>query len=320
MRMKTGKQTNTADGAARRRVVLVGTYKGDQLKAWPGWYCWPLDGEQCCQCENVASSQSQLPIKGMGKLETGNIGNGNTSTLATLSSVTELRLYRGTADERRYRTEFVGVKTREELIRDTNVINEDIYRFKEEDIPGLRSQIVTLNVQTSLRSQIVTLNKGQGQHLKYMPYAFTEQGVAMLSSVLKSDTAIRVSIQIMDAFSAMRRALASVAPILSRLDVVERRQIADQSCNEERFETIFKAMDGGDFPPQKVFFDGKHYDAFSFARKLVRKAVAAFHDRFLILDGTELYHLGASLKDLGRKYCAVTKMDSMFIPSIMQRI
>ena len=90
-----------------------------------------------------------------------------------------------------------------------------------------------------------------------MPYAFTEQGVAMLSAVLKSETAIRVSIQIMDAFSAMRRALASIAPILSRLDVVERRQITDQQRNEERFDTIFKAMDGGDFPPQKVFFDGK---------------------------------------------------------------
>ena len=94
----------------------------------------------------------------------------------------------------------------------------------------------------------------------------------MLSAVLKSETAIRVSIQIMDAFSAMRRALASIAPILSRLDVVERRQITDRQRNEERFDTIFKAMDGGDFPPQKVFFDGKHYDAYSFARKLVRKA------------------------------------------------
>ena len=255
-----------------------------------------------------------------------------------------------------------------------------MFQLTEGDIADLRSQIVTSNVQTSLRSQIVTLNKGQGQHLKYMPHAFTEQGVAMLSAVLKSEAAILVSIQIMDAFSAMRRALASIAPILSRLDVVERRQITDQSRNEERFDTIFKAMDGGDFPPQKVFFDGKHYDAFSFARKLVRKAtksivlvdnycddttldvlaqkrggvavtvatlqkcvtqfltpaavgkfnkqnpsltvkaVAAFHDRFLILDDTELYHVGASLKDLGRKYCAVTKMDAMFIPSIMGRI
>ena len=51
-----------------------------------------------------------------------------------------------------------------------------------------------------------------------------------------------------------------------------------------------------------------------------RRATAAFHDRFLILDGTELYYIGASLKDLGRHYCAVTKMDAMFIPSIMQRI
>ena len=93
--MKTEKQTKTADGAAHGGVVLVGTYRGDQLKDWPGWYCWPLDGEQCCQCENVASAQSQLPIKAMGQLETGNIGNGNISTMATLSSVTELRLYRG---------------------------------------------------------------------------------------------------------------------------------------------------------------------------------------------------------------------------------
>ena len=129
--MKTEKQPKTADGAARGRIVLVGTYKGDQLKDWPGWYCWPLDKGQCCQCENVASGQSQLPIKAMGKLATGNTGNGNTSTLATLHSVTELRLYQGTADERRYRAEFVDVRTREELIRDTNVINEDIYRFKE---------------------------------------------------------------------------------------------------------------------------------------------------------------------------------------------
>ena len=210
--------------------------------------------------------------------------------------------------------------------------------------------------------------------------AFTEHGLIMLASVLKSDIAISVSIRITNAFVAMRKALASVAPILSRLDVVERRQIADQSRNEERFDTIFKAMDGGDFPPQKVFFEGKHYDAYSFAKKLVRKAakkivlvdgycdevtldilsqkkggvavlvatsqkmvdrhltavavekfnkqnptltvkaVGTFHDRFLILDGKELYHFGASLKDLGRQYCAVSKIDAMFIPSILERI
>ena len=213
-----------------------------------------------------------------------------------------------------------------------------------------------------------------------MPYAFTENGVAMLSGVLRSPTAIEINIRIMRAFVAMRRTLANVEPLLVRVETAERRQIADQQRNEERFNTIFKAMDGGEFPPQKVFFDGEHYDAHSFAKKLVLKAmkrivlvdgycdevtldilvqkkggvevvvataqkmidahltpvavakfnkqnptltvksVGAFHDRFLILDDKELYHFGASLNNLGRHYCAVTKMDAMFIPSIMERI
>ena len=204
--------------------------------------------------------------------------------------------------------------------------------------------------------------------------AFSEHGVIMVASVLKSDTAAQISVKITRVFVAMRKALASIAPILMRIDNVEQRQIADrtrneenQRRNEERFDTIFRAMAGGDFPPQKVFFEGKHYDAYSFAKKLVRKAakkivlvdgysdevtldilsqkmidkhltsvavekfnkqnptltvkaVVTFHDRFLILDDKELYHFGASLKDLGRQYCAVSKMDAMFIPSILERI
>ena len=217
--------------------------------------------------------------------------------------------------------------------------------------------------------------------------AFSEHGVIMVASVLKSDIAAQISVRITRVFVAMRKALASIAPILMRIDNVEQRQIADrtrneenQRRNEERFDTIFRAMDGGDFPPQKVFFEGKHYDAYSFAKKLVRKAAkkivlvdgysdevtldilsqkkggvavlvatsqkmidkhltsvavekfnkqspmltvkatGAFHDRFLIVDDKDLYHFGASLKDLGRKYCAVTKMDAMFIPAILQRI
>ena len=217
--------------------------------------------------------------------------------------------------------------------------------------------------------------------------AFSEHGVIMVASVLKSDIAAQISVRITRVFVAMRKALASIAPILMRIDNVEQRQIADrtrneenQRRNEERFDTIFRAMDGGDFPPQKVFFEGRHYDAYSFAKKLVRKAAkkivlvdgysdevtldilsqkkggvavlvatsqkmidkhltsvavekfnkqspmltvkatGAFHDRFLIVDDKDLYHFGASLKDLGRKYCAVTKMDAMFIPSILQRI
>ena len=155
-------------------------------------------------------------------------------------------------------------------------INEQVKRNAErfpEDF------MFRLTKEECLRSQIATLNMEQGQHLKYMPYAFTESGVAMLSGVLRSSVAVDVNVRIMRAFVAMRRALASIAPVLARIAEVERLQleeksarITDQQRNEKRFDTIFKAMDGGDFPPQKVFFEGKHYDAYSFARKLMRKA------------------------------------------------
>jgi hypothetical protein len=111
--------------------------------------------------------------------------------------------------------------------------------------------------------------------------AFTEHGIIMLASVLKSGVAIQVGIRITNAFVAMRRALASIAPVMARLEEAERRrledrtrQIADQARNEERFDTIFKAMDGGDFPPQKVFYDGQVYDAFDQMKKFVRMAKA----------------------------------------------
>ena len=129
------------------------------------------------------------------------------------------------------------------------------------------------------RCQIGTVNMGRGSNVKYLPYAFTENGIAMLSGVLRSQAAIEVNIKIMRVFNAMRHALASMAPIFARIEETERRQleygsrqIADQQRNEERFDTIFKAMDGGEFPPQKVFFDGRHYEAYSFAKKLVGKA------------------------------------------------
>jgi len=248
-----------------------------------------------------------------------------------------------------------------------------MFRLSREETAKWKSQIVTSNLSPEDEA-------GLRMGLRRQPYAFTEQGVAMLSAVLKSSTAVEVSVRIMEIFVAMRKALASVAPILARLDTAERRQITDQQRNEERFDAIFKAMGGGEFPPQKLFCDGRHYDAYSFARKLVRKAtkslvlvdpycdgttldilaqkrggtnarvattqksvsssltptaIAKFnkqnpslsvgtaggiHDRFLILDGAELYHFGASLKDLGRRYCAVTKMDPAFIPSILERI
>ena len=107
------------------------------------------------------------------------------------------------------------------------------------------------------------------------PYAFTEQGIAMLSDVLNSDVAVQVSIRIMNTFVAMRRALASIAPLLSRIEATERRQLkleASQVKNEERFKLILDAMQDKKFPPQKVFFDGQVYDAFEQMKKFVRMA------------------------------------------------
>ena len=243
-----------------------------------------------------------------------------------------------------------------------------------------------------LRCQIGTINGGRGQHLKYMPHAFTENGVAMLSGVLRSPTAIEINIRIMRVFNEMRRTLASMAPILARLAETERRQledrtrqITDQTRNEERFDTIFKAMDGGDFPPQKIFYDGQLWDARAFVDRLVKRAkrslvlvdnwatvetldmlaakqrgVAAtvvtsehrdgkgnprpkilpadiakfnaqyptlsvrfrenFHDRFLVVDDKELYLVGSSLKDLGKRCFGFTKMDASEIPGLKARM
>ena len=107
------------------------------------------------------------------------------------------------------------------------------------------------------------------------PFAFTEQGIAMLSGVLNSDVAVQVSIRIMNTFVAMRKTLASIAPLLSRIEATERRQLKledSQVKNEERFKLILDAMQDKKFPPQKVFFDGQVYDAFEQMKKFVRMA------------------------------------------------
>ena len=302
-----------------------------------------------------------------------------------------------------YNTEFDGGFAVENLDRNDDFIKSRIFTIRSVQVVIDRDLAALYGVQTKVLNQAVKRNANRfpsefmfiltedetaelvtncdrfrsARHSSVPMRAFSEHGVIMVASVLKSDIAAQVSVRIARAFVAMRKALASIAPIMARLEVVERRQITDQQRNEERFDAIFKAMDGGDFPPQKVFFEGKHYDAYSFARKLVRKAAKSivlvdgycdevtldilsnkrggadvtiatvaktpitqtaiekfnkqnpaltvkttgvFHDRFLILDGKELYHFGASLKDLGRQYCAVSRMDAMFIPSIMERI
>ena len=156
-----------------------------------------------------------------------------------------------------------------------------MFRLTSEDFANLRSQFATSNPDTGsydsvLRSQFATSKRGG---IRYLPYAFTEHGIIMLASVLSSPTAVAASVRITEAFVAMRKALASMAPILARIAETERRQLedrtarlTDQKRNDERFDTIFKAMDGGEFPPQKVFFEGQIYDAFEQMKKFVRMA------------------------------------------------
>ncbi|HQL08142.1 MAG TPA: ORF6N domain-containing protein, partial [Lentisphaeria bacterium] len=215
------------------------------------------------------------------------------------------------------------------------------------------------------------------KHSSTLPYVFTEQGVAMLSAVLRSRTAIEISISIINAFVAMRRFLVAHEPLLQRLDTLEKRQIGHEMVTDARFEQVFAALDAKrQQPEQGVFFDGQVFDAYRFVSDLLREAqksivlidnyvddsvlallakrqtgvsaivltrsisktlaldlekhnaqyppvtireFADSHDRFLILDGNVIYHLGASLKDLGKKWFAFAKMDRGAL-SVMERV
>ena len=148
-----------------------------------------------------------------------------------------------------------------------------MFRLSRSELDDLKSQTATSSSERSpndrLKSQNATSSWGG---VRKPSTAFTEHGVIMLASVLRSDAAVAASVRITEVFVAMRKALASIAPLLNRIDVVERRQIADQARNEERFDTIFKAMDGGDFPPQNIFYDGQLWDARAFVDRLVKSA------------------------------------------------
>lgn len=192
-----------------------------------------------------------------------------------------------------------------------------------------------------------------------IPYAFTEQGIAMLSALLKSDIAIKVSINIMKAFIEMRKFIINNGQIFERLTTVEYKLLE----HDKKFEEVFNQFQIKDSVKQKIFFDGQVYDAFSMMIDLIKKAKSEiilidnyvdintlnvlskknenvnvklytkndtiltakdvnkfnmqyptlevkyanrFHDRFLILDKKLIYHIGASIKDLGKKCFGIT--------------
>jgi len=243
----------------------------------------------------------------------------------------------------------------------TKVLNQAVKRNSNRFPEAFRFQLTDEELK-----QLVT-NCDRFKNLKHTssnPYVFTEQGVAMLSAVLRSDVAVNVSIQIMNAFVTMRRHIGSNKLLLQRLDNVEHQQLEAN----QKFEKIFKALESKNPMPEKgIFFDGQIFDAYTFIADLIRKAKTSIilidnyvddsvltilnkrnekvrctiftktiskvlkqdvekhnkqyptielmkfdkaHDRFLIIDESELYHLGASVKDLGKKWFAFSKMDT----------
>ncbi len=201
------------------------------------------------------------------------------------------------------------------------------------------------------------------KHSTVKPYVFTEHGVAMLSAVLNSKTAIKANIQIIKTFVNIRKVISSNSLILDRVTSIEQKQLK----TDKKVDSILNAIENKDIQikPQ-IFFNGKVFDAHTLLSKLIKKAkkdivlidnyidentlslltkrkkackatiytksisktlkldlekhneqypeikIKVFkksHDRFLILDKKEVYHIGASLKDLGKKICAISKFE-----------
>ena len=246
------------------------------------------------------------------------------------------------------------------------VVKRNIERFPEEFCFQLNEEEFKV-----LRCQFVTLNEnGRGQHRKYLPYVFTEQGIAMLSALLKSDIAVKVSINIMKAFIEMRKFLMDNGQIFERLTKVEYKLLE----HDKKFNEVFNQFQLEENIKQKIFFEGQIYDAYSLIIDIIKKAkkkiliidnyidesvlkmlakknnnvevviltsdksniqqidiqkfnkeyprlkvakTNKFHDRFIIIDNEEMYHLGASIKDLGKKCFGINKIEDV---EIMEKI
>lgn len=250
------------------------------------------------------------------------------------------------------------------------------FQLTEEEYKILRCKNSNLNEvnseniieDKSLRSQSATLEKntGRGKHRKYLPNVFTEQGIAMLSGLLKNDIAIQVSINIMNAFVEMRRFLAVNGQLFERLTNVEYKLLE----HDKKFDQVFNQLQQEENIKQKIFFEGQIYDAYSLIIDIIKKAdkkiliidnyiddsvlkmltkknknvevviltsekssiekidiqkfnkeypvlkvakTNKFHDRFIVIDNKEMYHLGASIKDLGKKCFGINKIEDVEI-------
>ena len=151
---------------------------------------------------------------------------------------------------------------------ETKRINEVVNRNKQR-FPERFCFQLTENEIKSLRSQFATLNKnGRGQHRKYLPYVFTEQGISMLAPLLKNEIAVQVSINIMDAFVRMRHFLCENGQVFERLTTLEFQQIE----NNKKFNLVFDKLQEKQIENQRIFFDGQIFDAYSLIIEIIKKA------------------------------------------------
>lgn len=164
-------------------------------------------------------------------------------------------------------------------------------------------------------SSKVIANCDRLSHLKFsptQPYAYTEQGVAMLSAVLHSKDAEDISVIIMDGFVAMRRFLASNAQVFQRLEQIEYKLLE----NNHKFEQIFSKLEEKSLEPkQGIFYDGQIYDSYAFINSIIKSATK----RIVLIDN-KVYHIGASLKDLGKKWFAFSLMENMLPGDLISRL
>lgn len=189
-------------------------------------------------------------------------------------------------------------------IRLREQVKRNIKRFP----PDFMFQLTDQEVELLVSQNAIPSKKHLGG---FLPYAFTEQGVANLSGVLTNDKAIEVNIQIMRAFVAMRRFLASNAQVFQRLDLVEKKQIE----HDQKFEEVFDAIQSKDIKPEKgIFFDGQIFDAYKFVSDLIRtadKSIVLMTTMWMILflhylaRGIKKCRLPYSLKKFQSSYCLI---------------
>ena len=259
------------------------------------------------------------------------------------------------------------------------VVKRNIERFPEEFCFQLNkdeydSLNYLINSNDILRCQFVTskekleLEVDSRGGRRYLPYVFTEQGIAMLSALLKSDIAISVSINIMKAFIEMRKFINKNTNLFERVINIENKIEEKFTDYDKNFDEIFSKLQLEENIKQKIFFDGQIWDSYSLIVDLIKKAnnkitiidnyvddsvsrmlskkkenvevniltsekskiqnldiekfnteypilkvekTNKFHDRFIILDEKEMYHLGASIKDLGKKCFGINKIEDI---------